>query len=114
MSGFITRGWQNSRVIAAKVSTVQTDTASSTALKAVTGLSHKLQGGKTYLFDGHITATATANGGSKLALFSFGGLTVSQFTMTGSNNNAGTVNALTTTTTLGNAVGGASAVLTDF
>ena len=114
MSGFLTRGWQNSRVIAAKICTTELDRASSTALTNVTGCSHSLLGGVTYLIEAHITGTATANGGSKATVGGDGILSATAFTLSGTNRNGATTNACGTTTTLGTAVAGATAVLTDF
>ena len=113
MSGNITRGWGNSRVISAKVCPTQLDKTSSTALTTVTGCSHKLLAGVTYIIEAHITGTATANGGAKAAIAGDGILSANFFTMRGTNTNGATTNAVSTTTTLGTAVGASTAVLTD-
>lgn len=111
---FITRGWQASRVIAAKICGTQLDRTSSTVLTNVPGCSHKLLGGMKYIIEAHITGTATANGGSKATVGGDGILTTTSFTLTATNRNNATVNAAATTTTLGTAVAGATAVLTDY
>ena len=98
----------------AKVCTAEVDRVSSTTLTTVTGCSVRLEAGGTYLFRAHITGTATANGGAKAAISGDGTLSATSFTCTGNNVNGTTANARTTTTTLGTAVGGATAVLTDF
>lgn len=117
MSGFFTRGYATSRLLSAKTCTTQLNCSSattSTTLTLVPGCQHVLQSGATYIIEAHITGTATANGGAKATVGGVGGLTATSFTLTGSNTNAGTTNAKTTTTTLGTAVGGSTAVLTDF
>lgn len=113
MSGDLTRGWGSSRIISAKISTVQIDKTSSTTLSNVTGCSHKLQSGATYIFEAHITGTATANGGAKASVAGDGILSATNFTATATNMNGIVANARSTTTTLGNAIGGSTAVLTD-
>lgn len=113
MSGFVTRGWQNSRIIASKVCATQLDRATSTVLTAVPNCAHKLLSGKTYIIEAHITGTATANGGAKATIGGDGVLSTKFFTLRGTNTNAATTNAVSTTTTLGNAVGASTAVLTD-
>lgn len=114
MAGDLTLGWARSRIVSAKSSTVQLDATSSTTFATVSGLTHKLQGNTTYVFSGHLTGVAGASGGVKVAMVSVGGLTTSSVTYTGQNFNGTTLNALSTTTTLGNAVGGANAIYTDF
>jgi hypothetical protein len=114
MSGNITRGWANSRVIAAKVCRLQLDRTSSTTLTNVPGCSHKLLGGMTYIIEAHITGTATANGGAKATVGGDGVLTATMFTLTATNRNNATTNAAATTTTLGTAVAGATAAMTDY
>jgi hypothetical protein len=96
----------------ARACTAQVDRTSSTTLTAVTGCALKLAIGK-YLVRAHISGTATANGGAKAALAGDGTLAVASISYTGQNSNAGTVNARTTSTTLGSAVAAATAVLTD-
>lgn len=114
MSGNATRGWINSRVLSAKVSTVATNITSSTVLANVTGLSHKLLAGKTYIFDAYISGVATTNGGAQAAIAGDASLTASQFLCNGNNSNTTTANAVSTTTTLGTAVGSSKSVLTDY
>lgn len=113
MTGFITRGFGNSRIIEAGVSVVQLDVTSSTTLTNIAGLAHVLQSGCKYIFEGHITGTAGASGGAKVAIATDGSLTATQFTMTAMNFNGTTLNAQTTVTTLGSAAGGANAIITD-
>lgn len=113
MSGNITRGWANSRVVAAKMCTTEVDVTSSTTFAPVTGCQHKLLSGMRYIIEAHITGTAGASGGAKATLASDGQLTASFFTLTGTNRNNATVNAATSTTTLGNAVAASTAVMTD-
>ena len=113
MSGFLTRGWQVSRVLAAKVCATELDITSSTTFVTVTGCTHKLLGGKTYIIEAHITGTAGASGGAKATLAGDGILSATFFTLTGTNRNNATTNAASSTTTLGNAVAGATAVMTD-
>ncbi len=97
----------------AKVCTAQVDRATSTTLTNVTGCAVALLAAGTYIFKAHISGTATANGGAKAAIAGDGTLSATSFTCTGTNWNATTPNAKTTTTTLGTAVGAATAVLTD-
>lgn len=112
MSGFLTRGWQSSRVLAARACATQLDRASSTTLTAVPNCSHALLRGVTYIIEAHITGTATANGGAKAAIGG-DGILAGTFTLSGTNRNGATTNACSTTTTLGNAVAASTAVLTD-
>ncbi len=113
MSGSVTRGWINSRIISAKVSVTQLDATTNTTLATVPGCSHHLLSGKTYIFEAHITGTSTANGGAKAAIAGDGILSASQFTAVASNANGTTQNARTSTTTLGNAIGASTTVFTD-
>lgn len=113
MSGNVTRGWGNSRLLEAGISKTQVDITSSTTLVSVPNLAHKLNANVNYVFQAHITGTAGASGGAKVALVADGGLVASQFSATAQNFNAGTLNAQTTTTTLGNAIGAATAAMTD-
>lgn len=95
----------------AKVSTAQLDKTSSSTLANIPGLSINVIAGATYAFEAYLTGTATANGGAKFAIG--GTCTATSVTYTGVNLNATTSNARTTTTTLGNAVGASTAVLTN-
>ncbi len=113
MAGDTTPGWARSRIIAEKMCSTQVDVTSSTALVTVTGCTHKLQSGGKYMFEAFITGTAGASGGAKVAIAGSGGLTATQFSCTARNYNGATLNANTTTTTLGTAVGGATAAMTD-
>lgn len=97
----------------AKVCTAQVDRTTSTALTTVTGCSIALLAGATYIVEAHISGTAGASGGAKAAIAGDGTLSATSFTATGKNFNGTTLNALSTTTTLGNAVGAATAVMTD-
>ena len=110
MSGNITRGWNNSRVSATHVCQTEVDVTSSTTLVNIPNLSHQLLGGATYVFEGFITGTSGSSGGGKVAIAGDGILTATAFNCTASNYNNSTCNAQTTTTTLGNAVGAATAV----
>lgn len=97
----------------AKVCTAQVDRTSSTTLTTVTGCSVALLAAGKYIFEAHITGTATANGGAKAAIAGDGTLSATSFSCTGTNFNGTTTNATSTTTTLGTAVGASTAVLTD-
>lgn len=99
--------------VSASRCTTQTDVATSTVLVAVTGLSAALAAAGVYSVYCHISGTAGASGGAKVALANGDTLTATSISYTGYNNNAGTANAVTTTTTLGNAVGASTAVMTD-
>lgn len=114
MAGFFTRGWANVHLLAAKLCSTQLDRATSTTLTDVAGCSHKLEGGAKYIFEAHITGTSTANGGAKAAIAGDSALTAAAFTCTATNRNNATTNAAATTTTLGTAVAGATAVMTDY
>lgn len=96
-----------------KVCTAQVDVTSSTTLVNVTGLAVALTAGATYNFRARITGTAGASGGAKVAMVASNSLTATSVSYTAWNYNAGTINAVTSTTTLGTAVGGANAVITD-
>lgn len=113
MSGFLTRGWQNSRIISCKVSTSQLDKTSTTSASVVPGLQHKLLGGKTYIFRAVLTGTSGASGGAKFAIAGDSTLTATQYVANGKNYNGTTLNANSITTTLSNAVAAATAVFTD-
>lgn len=95
----------------AKVCTAQVDRATSTTLTNITGLSIDVVAGATYNFVSRISGTATASGGAKFAIG--GTCTATSISYTGVNFNGTTTNARSTTTTLGNAVGASTAVLTD-
>lgn len=96
----------------AKLVTAQVDRASSTTLTDITGLSVRLEKGGKYLFQAYLPGVATANGGAKFAVAGDSTLTATSFTATARNMNGATTNAVATTTTLGNAIGAATAVLT--
>lgn len=93
--------------------TAQTDVTASTTLVTVTGLSVSLVAGGTYILESYLPATAGASGGAKVAFGTSDTLTATSISYTGKNFNGTTLNANTTTTTLGNAVGAATAVTTD-
>lgn len=99
--------------VTAARSTAQVDVTSSTTLVAVTGLSVALAAAGVYSLYCHITGTAGASGGAKFAFANGDTLTATSISYTAYNYNAGTINAVTTTTTLGNAVGAATAVITN-
>lgn len=85
-----------------------------TAFATITGMSVALTAGKTYVFEGHITVTASgASGGAKITLATSDTLTATALTMTGLNMNGATTNAQSTATALGSAIGAATAVTTD-
>lgn len=91
-------------------STAQVDRATSTTLTDITGLSVDLEAGGVYAVRAYIPGVATANGGAKFALAGDSTLTATSFSATCSNMNGSTANAAATTTTLGNAIGAATAV----
>jgi hypothetical protein len=97
----------------ARLCSAQVDKATSTAFSVVTGCSVLLEAGAKYILRGHITGTSTANGGAKATMQGDGTLSATSFSLTGTNFNGTTTNAKATTTTLGNAVGAATAVMTD-
>lgn len=99
--------------VSPSICTAQVDRTSSTTLTNVTGCSAPLVAGGKYIFEARITGTATANGGAKAAIAGDGTMTATNFSATASNCNGTTANARTTTTTLGNAIGAATAVMTD-
>ncbi len=113
MTGFLTRGWGTSRLLEAEIQQTQLDATSNTTLANIPNLAHKLNGGMKYVFQAHLTVTSDASGGVKVALLGDGGLTATQFKATAQNYNGTTLNALTTTTTLGSVIGAATAVATD-
>lgn len=80
-------------------------------LTDVVGLTVDVLAAGVYAFDVYIAGTATANSGAKFAIG--GTATATSISYTGAHNNGTTPNARTTTTTKGNAVGAATAVLTD-
>jgi len=114
MSGDITRGWGSSRLIKGSICQTELDVTSSTTFVNIPNMIHKLLGGMKYIIRGHVTGTSGSSGGAKLAIAGDGVLTASQFTATALNYNGTTLNAVSTTTTLGNAIGAATAVFTDF
>lgn len=93
--------------------TAQVDRSTSTALTNITGLSVALAAGGAYAFSAYIPGTATANGGAKFAIGTSDTLTATSISYTGRNMNGTTINAVSTTTTLGAVVGAATAVLTN-
>ena len=94
-----------------RVST-QFDKTTDTTLANVTGLTATLLASGTYVFRARLTTTAGAAGGMKCAIS--GTVTPTSIAYSGWNYNGTTVNAVSKTTTLGNAVGAATAVTTDF
>lgn len=92
--------------------TTQVDRATSTTLTDITGLSVPLEAGGVYTIEAVIFGVATANGGAKAALAADSTLTATSCSYRGEHYNGATLNAATTTTTLGNAVGAATAVMT--
>lgn len=96
------------------VSTADKSWTSDTALATVTGLTLSLTAAKTYNCNGHLTVTASgASGGVRVALSASDGLTATSASFTAANYNGTTNNARSTTTSLGVAIGGATAVATD-
>lgn len=95
----------------AAVSTTDTTFTTNTTLANVTGLAVNVVAGATYAFKARIKGTATANGGAKFAIG--GTCTATTVGYTCKNYNAATLNANTSATTLGTAVGAGTAVLTD-
>ena len=81
-----------------------------TTLTNIPGLTVALTASKTYAFHAYVTGTATTNGGVKLAFANSGTTTSGTYTCSQTNN--ATINAKTTTTTFGNAVGAATTVWT--
>ena len=96
----------------AKRVTTQVDRASSTTLTDITGLFVALAAGGVYAFTAYLPGTATANGGAKFAVGTSDTLSATSISYTGRNMNGATVNAATISTSLGGAVGAATAVLT--
>lgn len=93
--------------------TAQIDATSGTTgttLTNVTGMSVTLIAGATYHIEAYITGTSTANSGAKFALS--GTATATSISYSGEAYNTTTNGARTVTTTLGNAVGAATAVYT--
>jgi hypothetical protein len=82
-----------------------------TTLTNLTGLSVNVTAGKTYIFQAHLTGTATTNSGVKFAIG--GTATATAVTYTIKNYNGTTINAISTVTSLGTAGGAATAVWTN-
>ncbi len=106
---------QNNIGVTATAATTQLDKTTSTALSTVTGLTTAtLPAGTTWACHGHLSGTAGASGGGQVAVGAGGsGLTATNSSFTAKNWNGTTINAVSTTTTLGNAIGAATAVFTD-
>lgn len=92
--------------------TAQVDRATSTTLTDITGMSVPLEAGGVYTVEAVIFGVATVNGGAKAALAADAALTATSFRARGEHYNAATLNAADTTTTLGNALAAATAVMT--
>lgn len=85
-----------------------------TAFALIPGLTMTLTAGKAYNCYGHLTVTAApAGGGIKVTLATPDTLTVTSMSMTAANFNGTTTNARSTATSLGTAIGGATATSTD-
>jgi hypothetical protein len=96
------------------VSTSPLTKTSDTALATVTGLSIALTAGKTYQCTGHLTITASgASGGIKVALVASNSLSATSASFTAANWNGTVQNARSTATSLGSAIGAATAAVTD-
>jgi hypothetical protein len=96
-----------------KVSTADLS-KSNASFATITGLTQYLTAGKTYFCHGHVTVTAAdAAGGAKVTLANADSLTLTSGTFTATNWNGTTLNAKSTATALGSAVGAATAVTTD-
>jgi hypothetical protein len=94
-----------------KVSTSQLDAVTGTTgttLTNIPGLTVNVTAAGTYVFRAYLSGVSTANGGVKFAIG--GTATATSFRATGFNYNTTTINAVSTTTTLGSAVGAATAV----
>lgn len=104
---------ESKNLISAKVSTAQIDRNSSTTLANITGLAVPVVNGAKYIFRAKITGVSTVNGGAKFAIGTSDNLTATSFTCFGRNFNANTSNASSSTTTLGAAVGAATAVFSE-
>lgn len=104
---------ENNFGVSAQVSTAQLNKTSDAALAAVTGLTTPaLVAGKSYACRGHLTGTAGSAGGAQVAIVGTG-LTATSVSFTAANYNGATLNALSTATSLGSAIGAATAVFTD-
>lgn len=87
---------------------------SNTTLSTLTGLSIALIAGKTYVCHGHVTVTSSAAaGGIQVALVATASLTATSATFNATNWNGTTLNAKTTATTLGTAIGSSANAVTD-
>lgn len=94
--------------------TAQIDATSGTTgttLTNVTGMSVNVLAAGVYTIEAYISGVGTANSGMKLAIG--GTATATTISYNGKNYDGTTLNANSTTTTLGNAVGGATAAFTD-
>ena len=96
-----------------KVCGTQLDRATSTTLTDIPDLAVNLTAGATYRIRGHITGTATVNGGAKAALGADATLTATSLTATFRNYNGKVINDAETVTALDTAAAGADAVMTD-
>lgn len=97
-----------------KVSTAQFDAVTGTTgvtLTNIAGMSVTVTAAGKYIFQAHVTGTSTANSGVKFAIG--GTATATSISYTGKNYNGTTINAISSTTTKGNAVGAATAVFTN-
>jgi hypothetical protein len=116
MSGALTLGGlfrESKNLINAKVSTAQVDRVTSVVLTNVTGLAIPIVKGGKYVFKAKITGVSTINSGAKFAIGTSDSLTATSFACFGRNFNGNTSNASSTTTTLGAAVGAATAVFSE-
>lgn len=93
-------------------STAQVDVTSSTALVVATGLSVAVVAAGVYSVKAYLATTAGASGGIKVALVGTASMTATSANYTAWNYNGTTVNAVSNTTTFGNAVGAATAITT--
>lgn len=95
-------------VVSAAISATSGSTG--TTLTNITGLSVAVTAAKTYAFHAYVTGTSTTNSGVKFAFANSGSTTSATYTCSQTNN--ATINAKTTTTTMGNAVGAGTTVFT--
>ena len=97
------------------ISTIAFSQASSTTLNPVYSLGTVLSAGGAYYCWGHLHGTAGGSGGIKVALGTpaYNTLTALQYRATGWLYNGTTLQAVTTTTTLGNAIAANTAAYTD-
>lgn len=94
-------------------STTQLSATSNTTLATVTGLSIPLLAAQTYSCFGHLTGTAGASGGLKVALVASGGLTATSITATAHDWNGLTQNTNTTVSALASNIVASTAIYTD-